>query len=318
MHARPSGIEASGPPSLTGLYAAAVTPRTDDGAIDMLAFDRVLDLLLAAGVEGVCLGGATAEYPHASREERVRLIAHAVRRVGNRGLLVGIGAAAPTDVVPLGRAALDAGARGVLLSMPLFFRYTQDDLEAFCLETAAAIGGPVLLYDLPSFTTPLATDTILRLLSGAPHVIGIKDSSGQADRLGPIAEARGDLPWRLLAGDDAVLVEAMAAGWDGCISGTSGAFPELMLAVLTAARDRDQPMLDLLLPLLRELFTQQGVFPTPWGIRVGLEARGIPTGPLPLPPSPTRLAQREAYLAWAPEWMTRVEAALGHALVGTR
>lgn len=318
MHARPSGTEASAPPSLTGLFAAAVTPRTDDGALDLLAFDRVLDLLLAAGVSGVCLGGATAEYPHGTRDERLRLIAHTAGRLGSRGLLVGIGAAAPTDVVPLGRAALDAGARAVLLSMPLFFRYTQEDLEAFCLDAADAIGGPVLLYDLPSFTTPLATDTILRLLSGAPHVIGIKDSSGQADRLGPLAHARGDQPWRLLVGDDAVLVEAMAEGWDGCISGTSGAFPELMLAVLQAAKSGDQTALGQLLPLLRELFARQGVFPTPWGIRVGLEARGIPVGPFPLPPSPTRMAQREAYLAWAPGWMDRVGAALGQALVGTR
>ena len=202
--------------------------------------------------------------------------------------------------------------------MPLFFRYTQDDLEAFCLETAAAIGGPVMLYDLPSFTTPLVTDTILRLLADAPHIVGIKDSSGQADRLAPIAQARGDRPWRLFVGDDAVLVEGMAAGWDGCISGTSGAFPELMLAVLGAARERDQATLDQLLPLLRELFAQQGVFPTPWGIRVGLEARGIPVGPFPLPPSPTRLAQREAYLAWAPEWMARVSDAIGRTLVGTQ
>ena len=61
-----SMTEASGPPSLTGLFAAAVTPRTDAGAVDHAAFDRVLDLLLAADVDGVCLGGATAEYPHAT------------------------------------------------------------------------------------------------------------------------------------------------------------------------------------------------------------------------------------------------------------
>ena len=263
MQAHPSVTEAAGPPSLTGLFSAAVTPRTESGAVDHAAFDRVLDLLLAAGVDGVCLGGATAEYPHATREERLDLIERTMARIGDKAVLVGIGAAAPTDVVPLGRAALDAGARAVLLSMPLFFRYAQDDLEAFCLETAATLGGPVLLYDLPSFTTPFSTETILRLLNGAPHVIGIKDSSGQSDRLGQLAHARGDRPWRLLVGDDGLLVEAMAEGWDGCISGTSGAFPELMVAVTRAARARDEATLAVLVPLLRELFAQQGVFPTP-------------------------------------------------------
>jgi len=302
--------EALAPPSISGLYAAAVTPRTQAGSVDHAAFDRVLDLLLAAGVDGICLGGATAEYAHATREERVALIHRTAARVGSR-FLVGIGAAAPLDVVPLGRTALDAGARAVLLSMPLFFPYAQDDLEAFCLEAADAIGGPVLLYDLPSFTTPLATETILRLFTNAPHVIGIKDSSGQRDRLSQLADARGGAPWRLMVGDDAVLVEAMTAGWNGVISGTAGAHPELMLALMRAAREKDAAALDVLQPLVQELFAQQGQFPTPWGIRVGLEARGLAIGPTPLPLSPRRAAQRDAYLAWAPGWLARVQQVLG-------
>ena len=293
--------EASGPPSLSGLYSAAVTPRTQTGSVDFDAFDRVLDLLLSAGVDGVCLGGATAEFAHATRQERIDIMTRTAARIGNRAFLVGIGAAAPTDVVPLGRAALDAGARAVLLSMPVFFPYAQDDLEAFCLDAAAAIGGPVLLYDLPSFTTPLATETILSLLHGAPHVIGIKDSSGKRDRLGALADARGTQPWRLMVGDDAVLVDAMAAGWDGVISGTSGAYPELMLAVMRAARAGDHATLDVLVPLLQELFGQQGVFPTPWGIRVGLEARGIAVGPTPLPLS---LPPTPVTPPWLRRWPT--------------
>ena len=308
--------EASGPPFLSGLFAAAVTPRTATGAIDIAAFDRVLDLLLASGADGVCLGGATAEYPHASREERLRLIEHTAARLGQGALLVGIGAAAPTDVVPLGRAALDAGARAVLLSMPLFFPYQQEDLAAFSLHAAAEIGGPVLLYDLPSFTTPLATETVLAMLEHAPHVIGIKDSSGQADRLPQLASARGDRPWRLLVGDDALLIDAIRQGWDGCISGTAGAFPELMIATTRAARAGDTASLGLLEPLLAELFGQMRVFPTPWAIRIALEARGIPVGPLPLPLSSGRVQQKAAFTAWIPGWLARVEAALGQRLAG--
>jgi 4-hydroxy-tetrahydrodipicolinate synthase len=318
VHDRTHTTEATGPPSLTGLFSAAVTPRTASGAVDEDAFDRVLDLLLAAGVDGVCLGGATAEFPHATRDERVRLIGRAARRLDGKALLVGIGASAPTDVVPLGQAAFEAGATVVLLSMPVFFRYAQEDLVAFCLDAAASLPGPVLLYDLPSFTTPLATETVLRLLDDAPNIVGIKDSSGQPDRLPQLAHARGDRPWRLLVGDDGLLVDAMAHGWDGCISGTAGAFPELMLATTRAGRSGDQDALATLQPLLRELFAQAGVFPTPWAIRIALEARGLPTGPLPLALSPGRQAQRETFVQWVPGWLGRVEAALGHGLVGVR
>ena len=318
MHERSHVTEAAGPPSLTGLFSAAVTPRTVTGAVDDTAFDRVIDLLLSAGVDGVCLGGATAEYPHATRDERIALIQRTASRLQGRTLLVGIGAAIPNDVVAIGQAAFEAGATAVLVSMPLFFRYAQDDLIAFCADTAARLGGPVLLYDLPSFTTPLATETVLQLLDAAPNIVGIKDSSGQPDRLPQLAHARGDRPLRLLVGDDGLLVDAMAHGWDGCISGTSGAFPELMLATTRAARNGDQETLGALQPLLRELFAQTSVFPTPWAVRIALEARGLPTGPLPLPLSPTRQAQREAFIGWVPGWLARVESALGQRLVGVR
>jgi 4-hydroxy-tetrahydrodipicolinate synthase len=203
VHDRTHTTEATGPPSLTGLFSAAVTPRTASGAVDEDAFDRVLDLLLAAGVDGVCLGGATAEFPHATRDERIRLIGRAASRLDGKALLVGIGASAPTDVVPLGQAAFEAGATVVLLSMPVFFRYAQEDLVAFCLDAAASLPGPVLLYDLPSFTTPLATETVLRLLDDAPNIVGIRTAAAS-----PI----GYRNWRTPA----------ATGRGGCWSATMG------------------------------------------------------------------------------------------------
>ena len=74
----------------------------------------------------------------------------------------------------------------------------------------------------------------------------------------------------------------------------------------------------MLVPLLRELFAQQGVFPTPWAIRIGLEARGIPVGPLPLPLSRDGRRRQAAYIEWVPGWLARVEQALGLSLVGAR
>jgi hypothetical protein len=57
--------------------------------------------------------------------------------------------------------------------------------------------------------------------------------------------------------------------------------------------------------LLDELITHIAPFPTPWGIRVGLAARGLQTGPLPLPVTPARRRQIAEFSAWLPEWLTR-------------
>ena len=55
---------------MTGLFAAVATPVHDDGALDVAAFDRLVDFLVAAGVDGICVGGATGEYPHYENAER--------------------------------------------------------------------------------------------------------------------------------------------------------------------------------------------------------------------------------------------------------
>lgn len=304
------------PPSLSGLIAALATPLDASGAVDLPTVDRIVDMLLAADVAGVCLGGATAEYPHTSRDERLAILERVARRLPeSSALVVGIGAASPRDVIPLGRAAFDSGARAVLLSMPVCFPYAQDDLTAFCEQVASQLPGPVLLYDLPSFTTPLHTDTILGLLERVPNIVGIKDSSGDRERLATLAERRGGRPWRLIAGDDAVIADAMAAGWDGSISGLAGFCPELLVALVDAARAGRTARTAELFGLLQSVITRVSALPTPWGIRVGLAARGIRTGPLPLPLSSRRTEQVESLLGWLPSWYERVGEALGRSVV---
>ncbi len=309
--------EADAPPSLAGLTAAVATPLAADGTLDVGTFERIVDLLVGAGAAGICLGGATAEYPHTTREERVALMRQAARRAsaGTR-VVVGIGAASPRDVVPLGEAAFEAGASAVLLSMPLFFPYAQDDLEAFCRQVAATLPGPVLLYDLPAFTTPLTTATIVTLLEEVPNIVGIKDSSGAVERIPALLARRGERPWRLVVGDDNVLAEALLAGWDGSISGVAGFCPELLVALTGAALAGDEPRTSELAALLRDLIAQLGVLPTPWSIRVGLAARGIDTGPLPLPLSPRRAAQVAAFTAWLPPWLDQLGETLGQTVGG--
>lgn len=305
------------PPSLSGLIAAVATPLTANGTLDIPTFARIVAMLTDAGVAGVCLGGATAEYPHTSREERLDLIGQASRCLpAGTTLVVGIGAASPRDVIALSHASFEAGATAVLLSMPLFFPYAQDDLEAFCRDVASRAGGPMLLYDLPSFTTPLDTSTIVTLLEEVPGIVGLKDSSGKRERLDALVARRGARPWRLIVGDDNVLAEGLAAGWDGSISGVAGFCPELLVALTDAGLQRETARAAELFTWLQELIAQISVFPTPWGIRIGLAARGIDTGPLPLPLSPRRVAQIAAFHAWLPGWLDRLGEALGQPVAG--
>jgi 4-hydroxy-tetrahydrodipicolinate synthase len=293
---------------IAGLFAAVVTPIQEDGRLDLRTFDRLIEFLVEAGVSGLCVAGATGEYPHFETHDRKAIIRRTVERLPRtRDLIVGIGAPSMPHVIELGRAAMDAGSRALLLPMPMFFRYEQEDLEAFSAGIIDTLRAPCLLYNLPGFTNGLEIATMLSLLRTEEFIVGVKDSSGQRGNLDALAQARPADAWSLLVGDDRVLNAGLGAGWDGGISGVAGFCPELLVALYRSHIESRPDDTTRLQRLLDELIVHIAPFPTPWGIRIGLAARGIPTGPLPLPLTANRRRQIVEFSEWLPEWLLRNE-----------
>jgi 4-hydroxy-tetrahydrodipicolinate synthase len=304
--------------AIAGLFAAVATPIHVDGRIDFRTLDRLVDFLVEAGATGICLAGATGEYPHFETADRKAIIRRAADRLPrDRALLVGIGAPSMRHAIELGETALEAGSRALLLPMPMFFRYEQDDLEAYSAHVSGALRAPCLLYNLPDFTNGLAPETVLNLLRREEFIAGIKDSSGSVENLDGFAQARNGpqarnapedrngQPWTLLVGDDRVLCRGLQAGWDGGISGVAGFCPELLVAIYRTFVEGRREETARLQALLDELISHLSPFPTPWGIRIGLGARCIDTGPLPLPVTPAQRRQIAAFREWLPEWLVR-------------
>ena len=290
----------------SGLVAAMATPVTASGAVDFVMVDRLCDFLVSRGVTGVCLGGATAEYPRFETAERLDILRRVARRLPpETTMLVAIGGASRQRTLDLGRAAFDHGCRAVLLPMPVFFRYQQGDLAAYAVDLAASLDGPALLYDLPQFTTGLDTTTTIGLLESHPRIVGLKDSSGRLERLQQLAAARGPRTWTLLAGDDRYGLAALQTGWDGAISGLAACCPELLLALHDAFRRGEVERARCCQTWVDELIVQLARLPTPWGVKVVLAARGLDTGPMALPPSVTRQAEMASIAAWFPAWFER-------------
>jgi 4-hydroxy-tetrahydrodipicolinate synthase len=292
---------------MNGLFAAVATPIDAGGRIDLATFDRLLEFLLAAGVDGVVLGGATGEYPHFQTRERAELIRRAAGRMPrNQRLLAGIGGPSLRRVIKLGRTAAEEGAETLLLPAPFFFRYEQDDLRAYFSHVSREVAAPCLLYDLPDFTNPIAPATIYELLREEQHIVGIKDSSGQAENIETFAAERQDEPWILFVGDDRLMARGVKAGWNGGISGLAGFCPELMVRLYRSVIEGQTSETGRLEALVHELIERISVFPTPWGVRVGLAARGMDTGPLPLPVTPRRRQQIEGFNTWFQPWLQQI------------
>ncbi len=296
---------------MRGVIAAVATPVGADGRLNVKTFEQLIDMLFASGVDGVCLGGATSEYPNVAVADRRAAIEAAAPRVPrDKTLLVAIGAPSFRQAVELGRCAQAAGSRAVLLPMPMFFRYEQHDLQAFAIEVSRALAAPVLLYDLPDFTNGLDPATVITLLNEERFIVGIKDSSGVIEHLSAYATGRGAGDWTLLVGHDQLLLDGLRAGWNGTVSGIACFCPELPLAIYRSCANGDIDGARTLQALLDEVVVQLGALPAPWGVRIALEVRGFDMGPLPLPLSATRREQVDRYRDWLPGWMKKIRVAV--------
>jgi 4-hydroxy-tetrahydrodipicolinate synthase len=299
----------------TGVFAALPTPCQEDGTPSFERLDPLLDFLMQAGLNGVCIGGATGEYLAYSPEERAAMLRHVVSRADSRlPVIFGAGGEAFRQVISFIKAAVDAGASAVLIPAPAYFRYDADDLIEFITRAASISSLPVLLYLIPQFNGDIGVENALRLVQTVPNVKGVKDSSGLRGSLDALTEAKRRTPLLFFSGSDDLLLDALARGADGAISGAASAIPEVVVGIYRSHASGRTAEARQLQALLNEFIAAIGDFPVPWGIRWAVEARGFSIGPPILPMSKRRQSQRSGFQDWFKSWWSQCSEQCTHAL----
>ena len=221
-----NGEESHSKPTLPrGVFAAALTPMDANLYPDHGAFAAHCRRLLAAGCHGVAVFGTTGEANSLSVGERLAALEALIEEgLPGEALLPGTGSSALTDTVRLSRAALDAGAAGVLVLPPFYYKGVDDDgLFRFFAEVVERVGDDRLrlyLYHIPHLTgVGFGFAVIARLLEAYPGVVvGTKDSSGDAERIATLC--RKFPGFSILVGTEALLLDTLQEGAAGCISAT--------------------------------------------------------------------------------------------------
>jgi 4-hydroxy-tetrahydrodipicolinate synthase len=114
---------------MEGVLAAAITPfRSDGREPDVGATLELIDFLCRSGVKGIAVLGSTGEFLGPSFDERVRLTYLTVKR-SRVPVLAGVSHATLDGALELGREACSAGAEGLLVMPPYFFRYGQPEIR---------------------------------------------------------------------------------------------------------------------------------------------------------------------------------------------
>jgi 4-hydroxy-tetrahydrodipicolinate synthase len=288
-----------------GVYAAVLTPRLADDSVDVIALRKLLEFLLLRGVTGFALNGATGEFC-LTTPEHLEMLLRVAQEVcaGKAELLCGVGAAGLQGSIALAAIAEKHGVKGLLLPMPYFFPYQQQDLEAFCRAVAATTTLPILLYNLPQVTSGLEKETVRRLITEVPNIIGIKDSSGSLDILEDLT-SHGVDACRIVGNDSALSPALLRGVCDGVVSGVACALPELVLSVYEKGLQHPGDAFLQDVATLSDFIAQLDPFPTPWGLKWAVEARGILTATFSQPLSSERKDQAAAISAWVSRWQAQ-------------
>ncbi|WP_437966752.1 4-hydroxy-tetrahydrodipicolinate synthase [Sorangium sp. So ce260] len=291
---------------LSGTFTALVTPFTPDGeAVDFEALDALVEAQIAGGVSGLVPCGTTGESPTLSEAETTAVVRRVVEAARGRvPVIAGTGSFSTKKTIEASRAALAAGAGGVMIVMPYYSKPSQDGLREHTLAVARAVQGPIVLYNIPGRTgVDLSAEATERICAAAPNVVAIKDATGNVLRCQELARRLGDR-LTVLCGDDALTLAMMALGAQGVISVTSNVLPRETSAVTRRFLAGDLAGARAAHLALLELHGLMFVEPNPSPAKAALAALGRMSPAVRMPLSPAGEATRQQIV----EAMRRIEA----------
>jgi 4-hydroxy-tetrahydrodipicolinate synthase len=266
-----------------GTFTALVTPFRND-AIDVGAFEELIENQIAAGISGVVAVGTTGESPTLSHEERQELIRLAVTTTKKRcQVLAGTGSNATQHAVADTKMAEKLGADGALLVAPYYNKPSQEGLFRHFKTIADDTVLPIVLYNIPGRCgVDIAPDTVTRLANECSNIVSIKEASGSVER---ISELRARLPesFTILSGDDSLTLPFMSVGAVGVVSVASNLFPTEVCALVQAYECGDAKLAANLHRKMFALFKDLFIEPNPVPVKTALGWRGAMSGEVRLP-----------------------------------
>ena len=280
-----------------GSIVALITPMHNDASVDERALAELVSWQISAGTTAIVPVGTTGESPTLTHEEHRRVIDVAVEAAAGRvPIVAGAGSNSTAESVALAKHAKAAGAAACLVVTPYYNRPTQEGLYLH-FEAVAAVGLPVIIYNIPSRSVVDMSVATMARLASLPNIIGVKDSTQNLSR--PLQTRRAcGAGFIQLSGEDATAVSFLAAGGDGCISVTANVAPrlaaEMHSAWQTGLADQAIALQDRLLPLHEALFCETNPAPVKYALH--LLGRATPTCRLPIAPltEPSRDSVRRA------------------------
>lgn len=234
------------------------TPFSNDESINAPEVRKQIRRFIKSGVDGILCLGTNGEFFALSFEEKVHLMETVKDEVGAAlPVYAGTGSTTTKESIALTRKAKEIGFDCAAIITPYYAQSRQTELWKHYATIAEAVELPMLIYNLPARTgVHIQSQTVSRLAETYPHIVGIKDSSGDFNHLlRYIEDTRED--FSVLSGEDMLIFWTLLAGGAGGISGIANIYPQTIASIYDlwkagdldaahAAQDSLRPICDCL------------------------------------------------------------------------
>ena len=265
-----------------GVYPALVTPFDSEGDVDYDALGGIIERVEEAGVDGVVPCGSTGESATLTHEEHKKVVEFTVEKADTR-VVAGSGSNSTHEARNLTKHADEAGADGALLISPYYNIPNDSGLVEHYETVADAVDIPILVYNVPGRTGQNIPDDVIVELAEHDGIAGIKEASGNIDKISSLCADTRDEEFDVVSGDDSMTLPLLSVGGTGVISVTANLFPRSMCELVEAAREGDYEKAREIHADLMTVFDAMFIETNPIPVKIAAEELGLCASDLRLP-----------------------------------
>jgi 4-hydroxy-2-oxoglutarate aldolase len=279
----------------SGVFPALTTPFEEDGSVSLADLKHNIHKYNATDLAGYVVLGSTGESVLLKQAEMEGILVTVKDAAAKeKKLIAGTGAESTAETIERTKRAAELGYHAALVKTPHYYKpsYKPEVLVAHYRRIADESPIPVLLYSVPQFTGVALESPETVLLAEHSNIIGIKESSGNVQR---VAEMIAGAPsaFQVLVGSAATVYPSLVIGARGAILALASALPEKCVALFELVRkghhEKARELQSVLVRASKRIVSEMGIA----GLKHVMDQRGYRGGHPRLPLLPLQHEQKK-------------------------
>jgi 4-hydroxy-tetrahydrodipicolinate synthase len=225
---------------IKGTGVALVTPFNQNGSIDFTSLGKLIDHVIANGVNYLVSLGTTGETPTLSESEKLEVLNYTIEKNAKRiPIIAGIGGNNTQEILDKYKEYPLDKIDGILSVSPYYNKPSMEGVFQHFKAVCDATALPIILYNVPGRTgSNMTPETVIRIAQECKNAVAIKEASGNIAQNMAIINSAPE-GFILLSGDDDLVLPQIAAGAQGVISVAANCYTKDFCAMVQLCLNED-------------------------------------------------------------------------------